>query len=58
MAEEVLSEIVRRLGQIDYIVVCVMKDIEAGDTESAAIGLSVVIDYLEELKKTAVIRLK
>ena len=58
MDEEILSEIVRRLGQIDYIVVCVMKDIEAGNTESAAIGLSVAIDYLEELKKTAVIRLK
>lgn len=57
MDDELLSEVTRRLAQIDYIVVCVMKDIEAGDTESAAIGLSVAIDYLDELKRTVTKRI-
>lgn len=57
MDDELLSEVTRRLAQIDYIVVSVMKDIEAGDTESAAIGLSVAIDYLDELKRTVTKRI-
>ena len=57
MDDELLSEVTRRLAQIDYIVVCVMKDIEAGNTESAAIGLSVAIDYLDELKRTVTKRI-
>lgn len=57
MDDELLSEVTRRLAQIDYIVVSVMKDIEAGNTESAAIGLSVAIDYLDELKRTVTKRI-
>ena len=57
MDDELLSEVTRRLAQIDYIVISVMKDIEAGDTESAAIGLSVAIDYLDELKRTVTKRI-
>ena len=50
MDEKFLSEITRRLEQIDYIICCVMKDLGEENVESASIGLSVAIDYLEELK--------
>ena len=52
MDDDLICEITRKLEQIDYIIICVFKDLDAGNIESASIGLSVAVDYLEELKRT------